>query len=463
MVSIVNRGAFHFLVEPFGGHMLFLRNALFIASYEVFGLNAEAYGWIIFLTHLVNVVLVFRVARALSDSATLGAFAAVLWGTSPMQDGALGWYSVYGQIVAATLLLLVLECVTERKGDEPVAPSTAMLWAVLLILGATCFGIGIGVALAAPLVIGLLLPSAFRGKKARAILGLLPVAVIALYVGSRWVFYQFEPMPMAEAMVFGSALRDIEMKFVLFGHLVSVAASGLLRGFSFPQELFHPAPHPVPWLLGAYAIAVSSGLACGNATTRRRIGAMLLLAAAVYGMIALGRTSTYLMWKVPLSESARSGRYHYVGTIPLAIALAVAAGEARRIARPPYLAPAVVLIAWIGFISWSHASSGWQIDERKECRAFVTSTLRDIRAQIDRAPPGADVSIRNTPLPTYVTVFMGYDAVPGPGALFALTYPTNQLHGHRVRFVEVPEKKGMFADPKNLRLSTLLVPGDQPR
>jgi hypothetical protein len=459
MLRIVDRGALHFLFEPFGGHMLFVRNGLFILHFEMFGLWAEPYGWITLLTHLLNVVLVFRVGSALTRSPALGAFAGVLWGASHLQNGALGWYSVYGQVVAGTLFLVVLDRVLASPGEEPIRPRAAALWATLLVLGATCFGVGISLALAAPFVIFLLLPSTLRDKKVRAIVASIPVAVIALYFVSRWVFFLFEPIPASEAMTFQLAFSKLGPNVVMFGYLMAIGASGLLHGFAIPQELFQPAPPPDAVLVSVYAAVVVAALALGKGETRRRIAALLVASAAVYGLIALGRANTYLMWDTPPSVSARTGRYHYVGTIPLALALAVAVGEARRLVRVPWLVDGVALVGWAGYLAWSYATSTWHVDERKESRATVEETLEDFQVRARAAPPGADLLIPNTPLPPHVTAFMGYEGVPGPAALFALTHSTDLLLGHRVRFVAPAEYRTLFADPKNERLSKLIVPG----
>jgi hypothetical protein len=458
MLTIVNRGFWYFVFQPFGGHMLFLRNLLFGLTYEVFGLKAEAYDWSVFLTHLVNVVLVFRVTRALASSSVIGAFAATLWGASPLQEGALGWYSVYGQVVAATLYLYVLDRLVAEKEDADVPLRAALVWAGALVLGATCFGVGIAAALSAPVVVALLRPRAVRERVLRGVFLSLPPAVAGLYLGWRWIFFSFvEPAPFAEAVVFQLAFSDIMATFVMFGHLLAVGTSGLLRGFFFPIEMFHPAPAPLAALVVVYAAIIVAGFVVADSRTRLRLCAMLVFAAAIYGMIALGRANTYKMFGTAADVAARTGRYHYMGTVPLAMALGLSVAEIGRRARVPQLLPALSLAACLCLLAYSKAVSSWALDERESCRAYVTTALRDLVTTIDAQPANTDVYIPNTPLPVYVTVFMGYDAVPGPAALYALAYPTDELHGRRVHFVEEPDKKGMFADPKNHRLSKLLV------
>src|SRR5262245_10892178 len=142
-----------FLLRPFGGHNYLVRNSIFLASYELFGLRAGLYYWTVLLTHLVNVALFFGVVRGLSGSGWLACLAAAAWGTSPILVGTLGWYSVYGQVLVATVLLVVLFWITRTGAESPVPKWTAAVWFVLLLAGTTCFGTGVGIALVFPLVL----------------------------------------------------------------------------------------------------------------------------------------------------------------------------------------------------------------------------------------------------------------------------------------------------------------------
>lgn len=458
MVTLVNRGIPYFLVEPFGGHMLLFRNALFALSFELFGLKAELYGWLTLITHLVNVALAFRLTRSLTGSPVLGAFAGIFWGASPLLAATLTWYSVHGQVVATMLLLIVLDALMQPRHQTGALPlRTALLWAFLLWLGATSFGVGIGIGIVFPLVLWLLRPSSIGEKTTRAVFLLLPIVVVATYFGSRWIFYQFNPKPFAESIALTAATGAVRHEISLFGLFLTVSTSGLLRSFFYEPLMFHAAPLPTPALAFLYASLVIGGLIVGDAPTRRRIAALLLLSFAIYGIIAFGRAATYRMMGVPMTVAAQTGRYHYTSTLPLAIAAALSVQALGRFALYPVQIPATVLVGWAAFTWYSYGTSGWAIQERAECREVVTSELRRIEAAVDARPPGTDVYLPNPPLPKTVTVFMGYSEIPGPAALFALQYPTNELHGRRVHFVEDEDHAGVFKAPENRRLSTLLV------
>src|SRR5215475_3999882 len=88
-LSILNDGFLRFVLRPFGGHNLLVRNLAFYGSYQLFGVQPEPYFWIVLLTHLLNVWLLFRVLENVTGSLALACFGATLWGTSPAQVGTL--------------------------------------------------------------------------------------------------------------------------------------------------------------------------------------------------------------------------------------------------------------------------------------------------------------------------------------------------------------------------------------
>src|SRR5262249_57351468 len=104
LASIASDRVMPFLLRPFGGHNCLGRNLVFLATYHLFGLRADLYYWSVLLTHLLNVALLFGLLRALTASVLLACFGAALWGMSPLQAGTLGWYSVYGQVLAVAAL-----------------------------------------------------------------------------------------------------------------------------------------------------------------------------------------------------------------------------------------------------------------------------------------------------------------------------------------------------------------------
>src|SRR5262249_60845504 len=123
-----------YLVTPNGGHVLLARNAVFYASWHLFGAHPAYYFWTVLLTHLVNVALAFRVIRALAGSDLLASFGAALWGTSPLSQGTLGWYAVYGQVLVATAVLLILDGALEAATTGEAPSRGVRAWGYVLAL-----------------------------------------------------------------------------------------------------------------------------------------------------------------------------------------------------------------------------------------------------------------------------------------------------------------------------------------
>src|ERR1051325_9781681 len=75
-LQIVERGLLGFLMSPFGGHTLVVRNLVFWVWYLAFGFRPEPYHWALLVTHLINVWLLFRVIRALPDDPAIACLGA---------------------------------------------------------------------------------------------------------------------------------------------------------------------------------------------------------------------------------------------------------------------------------------------------------------------------------------------------------------------------------------------------
>src|SRR5207253_4732554 len=150
LYRIVNDPLWRFLLEPEGGHLYFVRNAMFYVSYQLFGDKPQYYFGAVLLTHLLNVFLLFQLIRRVADSPRLACFGASLWGASPVNEGALGWYAVYGQVLATTFVIGAVLLLAGRPRAGPLESRTlAACWGLLLAASAS-FGVGIAVALVFP-------------------------------------------------------------------------------------------------------------------------------------------------------------------------------------------------------------------------------------------------------------------------------------------------------------------------
>jgi hypothetical protein len=436
LASIRNDGFLRFVLRPFAGHNYMVRNLVFYGSARLFGLRADLFFWTVLLTHLLNVWLLFRVLRVLTTSPTLASAGAALWGTAPVLAGTLGWYSVYGQAMVATALLVVLDRVTRlaRTGDAP-PPRVAAVWYVLLLAGSACFGTGLGVALVFPAVLYLLLPAAWRRRGLRVAFLTLPIATICLYYADRSISARLEPLSLQEAIGGAVSLQRVLAARDMLPDLVAASTDTGLRSFfvSFSgpfSQLAGVAPTVTLALFGAGLLTL---LWRGDAATRRTVLAMAILCLGVYASIAVGR-SIFAHQRLVIPT-----RYHYVGGLPIVILACLVVAHIGRAAPLRAVPPAAFLLAALAVGTYGWARSDFRIDDHGASRAYLTGVVRGLDAEVASHPPGTTVFVENGKPsalllgPVMVTAARDF---PGRAAVFLLTHDTDELDGRRVRFVE---------------------------
>jgi len=422
-----------FLVTPHGGHLLVVRNALMALTHAVFGLDPRGYFWIALLTHLVNVALLFAIVARLAGSRRLACAAAALWGVSPLNVDALGWYSVYGQVVLGTTLLFVLWRLA-RAMDPGVPWSRREIVACYLavLIGATCFGTGIGLALAFAAGIAICLPGASHRAARRSFASLL-VAVPALYFVVRVLHRAVVTQPVDVAANAWPAVSAMPVALAMTLHMMAFGAARGMAGPWFPD-----APYPgaaLHVLAGVYTLAIAAGLWRGGAVARRAIVTCLLLAVSGYGIIAAGRAIAAHGDPWVLIVLGLAARYHYAPLLPLIIAgcTALAAIAGRRPMIPPRAANAALLV-WLGAVAagvyaWPPPIDHFD-DERQQLAAFQAL----VRQRVAASPPGATATVVNQPMYP-VNAHARMTTFPGWAGLFVVYFPTNDVDGRAVRFV----------------------------
>jgi hypothetical protein len=461
MASIANDGFFRFVLRPFGGHNLLVRNAIFYTWWQLFGLHAAPYFWMVLLTHLLNVWLMFRLLRILTSSATLACLGATLWGASPIAVGTLGWYSVFGQVVVGTMFLVVLRRLAElSRADAPVPARTAWTWYALLLLGTLCFGVGLGIALAFPVALFVMLPGAWRQPRVRVAYLALPIVTVVLYVAFRHLYpLLFEPLPFEELTSQPAGVRDLPSVLAGVWNLVCFAASEYPRGFFWAGKTYPDRASPIALTLAGAGIVVLVWR--GDPRERRAAVALASLSVGIYFAIALGRT-----WLLPLPRMAAQLRYHYVAAIPIVTVLCMSLqevgqiGPLRRVPRVP------LLLATLALFGWGRARSPFHVDLNVGPRVAVESGLRTIAGKVGLVPPGGTAYLENgANTKVLLGPVMPNIDFPGLAAIFLITHDDDQVDGRTVRFVERdPAVLAHYRLRPESRLARLLAaPGDTQR
>jgi len=460
--QIAGGGALAFILTPFSGHNYLVRNLVFLGSWHLFGLHPALWYGTVLLTHLLNVWLLFGVLGALTASVPLACLGATIWGTCPLSLGTVGWYSVYGHALTATVLLVVLDRLARLAAAGHAVPRrTAWLSYALLLAGTTCFGAGIGVALAFPFVLFLLLPQAWRQRGVRLAYVALPAITLAVYFGMKRLSEWIEPPSVGELFKQLAVTMGLRLAPVLLLALLGFAISGTMLGY-----FFHPQRYPDvrDWLtIAAFVRGLGLVVWRGDWKTRRMALAMVALAVGVYAVIAGGRAGIYEMFGASLTQAATATRYHYVGTIPIAVLLCQILQQVGRIGWLSSVPRGLALAAALAVLVAGYARSDFQIDEHAAARAYVARTAQEIADAVAGTAAGTTAFIENGSVSAGVVGPWLELPFPGRAAVFLLLSPSgDQLDGRRVRFIERdPKVLEFWGERPNQRLAHLLVAPEQ--
>lgn len=452
-----NENPWIWVITPFGGHSLILRNLAFLASWRLFGFDSGPWYWTSLLTHLLNVGLLFSVLRSLTRSAGLACVGATVWGICPLAVATIGWYAVYGQAMAATLMLLVLADVGRlAERGESVTRGRAWAWYGLLLLGTTCFGTGIGVAMVFPAVLFLLLPVAWRQRRIRLAYLALPLVTVLLYVGARAIADRFEPLAFSEKMQHAMVMNGIWAAPLMLIPLLGVAIGATALGHWFVPARFVDGPTVTACVLFVLGLGVTAWR--GDARVRRTAMAMLILAIGIYGVLAVGRAGPYAVFNVPFVRAASEPRYHYLGTIPVVVLACLALRETGRLGRLVEIPRALLLAAGLALPVLAYASSSFKVEQHVAARKYVTQTMREIVDSVAAAPPGSTVYIENGVTNLVIGGWLE-QFLPGRAGLFLFLSPEQLPPDRQVRFIERDQNiLDYWALRPHSRLATLLVP-----
>lgn len=449
--QIVNADLFSYLISPYGGHLLATRNLLFYLCHWLFGVNPEGYFWVVLAAHLINVGLFFRVIAGMTSSPLLAAFGAALWGSAPLHEGTLGWYSVFGHVVVAAFLLWLLGDLTRAPHSSEPSRLTLVRWALLLLAAGTSFGIGIAVVLVFPLVAALLSAS-FPGRRRLLVgTGAVAVALGALYLATVRALSAPGAAEVTLSFLSLDTLKIWDRLLTMLLQLTGYGVSSLLLGGLYSRFELGGTAYSLNALCAAF---LAAGFYCGTGETRRRILACGLLCLAAYGIVVAGRW----MWE---GKFYLGTRYQYVPllAITLAFCLALAALDERW--PSPVALKRLLLAAWVVGAAGAQFWLGRGIDHHLFARRAAAQAVEEIRRQIDAAPAGRDVYIVNR-------VFRGVGPLmiknphlfPGWAAVFTIFFPDNVVDGKRVFFV-VDDPAVLEAARHGRRTATLIVAPEQ--
>lgn len=430
LYHIQNEPLLEFLVTPHGGHLLILRNLLFALSRAAFGLDPGPYMWSALLTHLVNTLLFYWVLRVQTGERILASLGALLFGACVVHRGSLGWYSVYGHVLAGTLLLAAIGLISWERTRELRASWVAAM--ALLVACATCFGTGLGVAMAFACVAHLLLPSGRSRRLGTLVFASLTLIVPSLYFGARWIYRQYDA-PISPLLDPRTLVEQWPETIAAFGELAAFGTSSFFRGADPVVE-----DVALAGLAAASAFWVPLVLVVPllRPNLRRGVAAWTIVMAACYAIIVLGRLGGWLRNEQASDFGAAHPRYHYLAQLGICGAFTCAATSFRRLPRRAHAAALAVLAGLSLWVASEHLRLARTIPPERGAEQEFESALSAMDREIRNAPTDT-VCIPNRPFSAVSrSARRRPELLPGWAALFVIAHGSNLVDGKRVTFLE---------------------------
>ncbi len=452
--GVINEGVWSVAWRPHGGHFYAFPIFSYWGLWRLFGPRPEAFFACVLCLHVLNVVLFMWVARLLTGSLRLASVSAVVWGTLPYHGGVLGWFCVWGQVLVATALLVVVAgLVRSEQAEAPVDVRAALGWAGIVLVASLSFGMGIALAGVLPvLVVG------WRGRAAvrPAALGIL-VALPVLVAGAYLVACLSDPTRVGgEAMgILRTAAAGPALVLAMWGHLLLYGLGGVALG-----TRWWPVEYPSP-AVGVVGAVVAVGLVTlafrEPARWTRRVAGITLVAVAFYGFVAFGRASMLVdVVGFSMSEAARTDRYHYAASAALALVLVLVVARLARLAPRSEWARDLLWGTAIAVLVAGFGRNGRPVNLHDDSRSVAERLLAEATAAARAAAPGATVYLpdRRAPLLVWGTVTRAQ--------LFSVLHATDEIDGRRIRFVQ-PDPRIVATLPPGSLLARLTVTPEQAR
>jgi hypothetical protein len=454
LFELASFGPRDFLIAPNAGHMYLVRNAVFYASFRVFGMEPLGYFVTALATHVANAVLLAALVRRVTGDALLASLAAVLFAVSPANPGTLGWYSVYGHALATTAALSALLVVAPSRSDaDALTPRAAIAAVVAMLVASQCFGTAAALALVFPAIALLLRPATRHVPRSLAVLAALPILVLLAWLVMNATPTRLNPWGLQAAKGMALLATDYADVGMMAVHLAGLGVDGLLLGTPFPLADYGGAISLIA--IAAFVAAATAALVLADRQGRAALLAFLLGASVCYLVVAAGRAALYVAYAhEPLLRAfAAATRYQYLAQAMLAVAIALVLDAlARR--TPSHRASGRALLA--SWLVWAVASAALLPPALEHPDALDRTAVLRARDRLEHAilarPPGAVVCLQIEPVP----VAIGF---PGSAGVFVLFHPRDEVQGRRVYFVSADPRILALRDAGG-RMQGLILPED---
>ena len=463
--QIANWRPFEFIFSSHGGHLYIFRNMAFYVMFELFGMHATPYFVIVLLTHLIACAILFKTLQLITGKTLPAAAGTMLWGTSPLLQATMGWYSVYGHVLTGLFFLLFFyDLVRVDQGLLPFSGRLILRWSIYIVLMATSFGHGLATAGLAPATAALVLWGRERKWQIAALL-IPAVLLVAILYASKDVMFamaggsgpQSGPTPLSEATRF--ALPILEMSYRMGAYALYCATAIPIYCTSAAQR--YPA---AALLVSAPLIALFIYQWYRPGAFRKYYGVLALLLLGLIAVTAYGRAPFYSIFSVPIDAAAITPRYYYLILLISVLLLILMLDDLLRFSSRVATIVMTIVVAGLVISTPAHYRKvKYLMDEGVTAsqKQIYLDTAAFIEASIQAAPVGKSVYIDNTMREPLLMFFPSETCFPGRAAVFAITYPDNIVNGRRVFFVEQDRRIAeLNLAHGQWRISTLLVTAD---
>lgn len=485
LYEIENHGWLEFLFRPQGAHSLIVSYSLLGICWELFGMHAEAWYAVPLAVHLINTTLLYRllVGESLgtpirtSPPRLLAAGVALWWGACPIHQATLGWLSASCQATGAMWLLLLFGRLSALR-DRRSAPRRReqLGYCALALCAAASFGTSLAVAaVSGPISFFLLrdVDSDVRGPSVRNLWVLL-IAIPLLYFAQLFAFSQIWPDPIGavvlEAHRGSLQLDQLPGNIAMLSRLVVYAAAATVLGGAVAMSgrglLYGPWAGTSLDAAGSILLTVAAAVVVSvliavwrTPCARGRIAAIVIAIFACYAPIALARA--YFYTEMSLNEwlTASVPRYHYLGTLLVGWLLFVVVDALCKDHSHRWTAMAA--FATIGVLAVTFQAPARTMVQRmlgaQNARGRVEAFRVEVEQLVRRYRVGEIVPIENAAFPSAGWKPDRY-TYPGMAALFMVMYPTDEVEGRRIVFIdETDGARALVRARPNSRIARLLV------
>jgi hypothetical protein len=349
-------------------------------------------------------------------------------------------------------------------------------WCALALCAAASFGTALAVAAVAGPIAMLLLWDVVPDIRRPAIrtLGALLLVIPTLYFVQLLVFSQVWPDPIGavvlEAHGQSLQLEQLPSSLAMLFRLVAYAVTATLLGGAVAMNgkgvLYGPWAGTPPEAVGSIVLVAAALVSVVAIVTawrrsgaRGRIAAVIISVFACYAPIALARAYFYEMMTMNPWLSAGVPRYHYLGTLLVAWLLFVISDALWRNRTKPVAglaAFATIMALALGFQAPASEAVRSTLGF-KNARARVESFRGELERLALKRPLGAVVAVGNRIFPSAGWKLDRY-TYPGMAALFMVMYPTDEIEGRRIVFVDDSDgARALVRARPDSRIARLLV------